>query len=502
MMISRSRFTGAARLPGVAARLRTIPCLNRSPGSASNLGRMVWLGLLAMALVCVHASEVPATPPEYKTFERQQQIEYEPNAADVLRIWVVNVGQGDALLVQLPTKFDYIAAEEMADDGARERIDILVDGGPGAESGARTIGEFLALLYPDATPVVEYAVITHHDEDHVAGITALLEAGTPIANLYHNGLANYQPGRRGFPTDEKPTRPAVYKFSRGRVTRGMAFITTNGELAADNIVDNANELRNRYRAGDLEGIYEELAHAVVTQLDADASIAFPRAYAGAPFIGEQEAEYGTDLGDLRIEVLWPRNRLKPYNTSSWSETINGNSVTFRLTYGDFAMLFTGDHNELSEPDLLTYLSDGDRDSLLACDVLKVPHHGSIHAHEPFFKHPELKPVVSVVTLGNQGFKSKAMNSRAWEHPSPEVIKWLGGAHRVYSTYHHEKRFRWSDITSESRRQAMIERTHILIETDGDWFRLVEVPVDDDNPLQPRRVTSVRRGDGTRWIRAR
>ena len=42
-------------------------------------------------------------------------------------------------------------------------------------------------------------------------------------------------------------------------------------------------------------------------------------------------------------------------------------------------LFTT-HNDLSEKALLDHLQESNELGLLECDVLKVPHHGSDHAH--------------------------------------------------------------------------------------------------------------------------
>jgi hypothetical protein len=191
---------------------------------------------------------------------------------------------------------------------------------------------------------------------------------------------------------------------------------------------------------------------------------------------------------VRVEALWPRDQPKRYG-SDWGYAINGNSVTFRLTYCDFSMLFTGDHNEDSEGDLLTlFKAEGTLDRLRS-DVLKVPHHGSRHGIKAFFD--AVSPVVSVASMGSKGFA-------VWGHPSTDVIGWLGGAHRVYHTHLHERKFDYGSLTALARAE-MIENKHVVIETDGRWFRVVEV---DDARVDPPPVQKVRRGDGTRWISAR
>ena len=68
------------------------------------------------------------------------------------------------------------------------------------------------------------------------------------------------------------------------------------------------------------------------------------------------------------------------------------------------------------------------------------------------------------------------------------------AHRLAA----RTRFKWDDLVTIEDHQKMEEKKHILIETDGRWFRVVET----DNPYVIPPVNQTRRGDGTRWIKAR
>lgn len=163
------------------------------------------------------------------------------------------------------------------------------------------------------------------------------------------------------------------------------------------------------------------------------------------------------------------------------------------------MLFTGDLNEFSELTLLDYLRESGNEEWLTCDVLKVPHHGSNHALEAFFRSNHLHPAISISSMGDKGFRSKAMGSANWQHPSTDVIKWLGGPQRFYTTFAHESRFAWSKIDTAVKRNKLIEKSHILIETDGHWFRVVEIPVSEFDGFTVPPVNEVRRSNGTRWI---
>ncbi len=449
-----------------------------------------WL-LISPFILCV----VQATPPEYTTFGREQRVSYSPDPQSVLRIWMVYVGQGDGILIQLPTKYNYDPNPNDNDSERSERIEVVVDGGPGsnADAGSCSMAEFITQLYGEATPRIEHIVITHHDEDHVGGITKLLaESDFSFGAVHHNGLVSFRGGRRNFPADRRPPN-AVFKYDSGVLTRGMAYVNSVKELESGYLINSLSDLRSARTGGELEGIYDQLAAAVLANAEHGRLTAFDRAYVSRPFIPK--------VADIEFKVLWPLTTLKSYGGNDWGETINGNSVTFRLTYGDFSMLFTGDHNDKSEPELLKALSASQQLALLDCDVFKVPHHGSSHAEQEFFQRSGFNPVLAVASMGEKGFQSKQIKQNAWQHPDTEVIEWLGGPHRVYHTFIHEREFNWDDITSEAKRKSMMERSHILIETDGLWFRLVEIPAIGGDPALPPGVAQTRRGNGTRWIKA-
>lgn len=447
------------------------------------------------------ATTLCAQPPNYKTFRRDQAIAPTIDANRLLRIWVVYVDQGDGVLIQLPPSVDY----DRHGDGQRdERIDILVDGGASPTSESWRMADFLEALYPGEEPIVEHAVISHHDADHVRGLTWLLEnTDVPVETIYHNGLASYLPGvslAGGSVTlpDSGSPSDAIYTTSSGRITRVMALL--DGEQIRDDCtVGSLAELRTALDDRCLQGVYADLANAVLGRAGPTAVTGFLRVHRGSDFVGARETASGRDgdLGGVSLEVVWPPAELLEYG-GGWGETINGNSVSFRLEYGEFSMLFTGDHNERSEEGWLDML--GDDRSELHCDVLKVPHHGSSHAYEPFFRAAD--PVVAVASMGEQGFRSKQLSGRNWQHPSEEVISWLGGSHRVYHTLIHERRFRWSDLDTMEKHHERMEYSHVLIETDGTWFRIVEIPDVQTNLSAIPRVQDVRRGNGTRWIRAR
>ncbi len=475
-------------------------------------GRLSTLPLLFLVMVAMllPVGDVRADPSDFSSFGRVQKIDHQFNQRDLMRIWVVFVNQGDGILIQLPEKYNYDSNPNDSDPRRQERLEILIDGGTfeGREDQQRML-RFLQALYR-RDPVIEYGVISHHDSDHVTGLRRIFdESDTVIQTLFHNGLASWRSGAKDF-RDSTSASEAVISKRGGKLSRGMAFVDGD-ELDSSYLITSRAALSRAKRNNLLQGVYENLAEGILSRTGRDRVASFARARSGGSFIAEREArlDRGVDLSGLRFDVIWPRNRLRPYKSRNWGYTINGNSITFRLVYGEFEMLFTGDHNEESESDLLDRL--GNDQSVLKCDVLKVPHHGSSHGTKDFFTAAD--PVVSVASMGAKGFQSKKQRParrfrNAWQHPATNVIQWLGGSDRVFHTFIHEKKFDYDRITSAAKRRAMIEHTHILIETDGDWFRIVELdaPADPSDPqpgnlFNPPSVSATRRGDGTRWIRA-
>lgn len=465
---------------------------------ASQGGRQPQYSHLLEGATAVVRRTPSATPPHLASLGREQKISYTFDSDDLMRVWIVYVNQGDGILIQLPPKCNYDLDTTDGDPTESERVDILIDGGSNPLSDGWRIEEFITTLYTHDSPTIEYAVITHHDQDHIAGLTQLLEGGTVgVQAVYHNGLASYRPGVRDFPTDRRPANAVVDMASSTRLRRGMAFLQTGSQLMQTSyLVDSLTQLRTRFNDGEFQGTYDRLAGAIVDKQAPIPVSAFIRAHEGGDFIAEREGTLGrgVDLSGISLEVLWPLDPCRRYG--DWGETINGNSVTFKLTYGDFEMLFTGDHNNDSEDAWIEGLEDSNQLGVLSCDVLKVPHHASKHNSTEFLE--AVDPVISVASMGDAGFRLTG-----YKHPSDQVIKTLGGAHRVYCTQIHEKKFKWSDLTSASDIEELEEFTHILIETDGKFFRLVELPDDEPSLISaPPTVQQTRRSNGTRWVKAK
>ena len=85
---------------------------------------------------------------------------------------------------------------------------------------------------------------------------------------------------------------------------------------------------------------------------------------------------------------------------------NDNSVAFRLTYGNFSLLLTGDAELEAEQAMLQ------RDAPLEALVFKAGHHGALTSSNDFFLEA-VQPHIVVVSSGE--------NNR-WNHPHPDVLE--------------------------------------------------------------------------------
>lgn len=115
--------------------------------------KRVLLGILLLCIVglCIFAALVP--PSSWKYHVGKPDV---PERKDgELRIHFIDVGQGDATLLELP-------------DGKT----MLIDGGDGSEDATKSLLRYLNALDIDE---LDYLVVTHAGSDHCGGLDTLLE---------------------------------------------------------------------------------------------------------------------------------------------------------------------------------------------------------------------------------------------------------------------------------------------------------------------------------------
>ena len=119
------------------------------------------------------------------------------------------------------------------------------------------------------------------------------------------------------------------------------------------------------------------------------------------------------FGLVTVDVLWP-----PRGAAPGAPSANDDSIVLRLAYGRRCFLLTGDAEARAERALV---AAGDQ---LACDVLKVAHHGSrTSSTEPFVS--AARPALAVISVGRDS---------PYGHPHAEVrARWLNTGAQVLTT---------------------------------------------------------------------
>lgn len=195
-----------------------------------------------------------------------------------MRIWIVYVGQGDGILIQLPGKYNYDPSPDDNIEEKSERLDIMIDGGSSYSRNKTRMLEFLQSIYTEPSITIEHAVITHHDKDHIFGLTTILNGSTIAAqNIYYNGLASYRPTVEIL-NDIQNSSGAIVLDSLNNIKRVIACLENDGTtLKRDYLISNIESLRRKHNRGDFHGIYKDLAHAIIEKEEPQNVVEFDRA---------------------------------------------------------------------------------------------------------------------------------------------------------------------------------------------------------------------------------
>jgi len=120
------------------------------------------------------------------------------------------------------------------------------------------------------------------------------------------------------------------------------------------------------------------------------------------------------FGDAALEVLWP----PPAEANADAPSTNNDSIVLRLRLGRRTFLLTGDAEAPAEAALVRAGDD------LACDVLKVAHHGSrTSSTQPFVS--AARPALAVISVGQDSPHG---------HPHREVLeRWRDSGALVLTT---------------------------------------------------------------------
>lgn len=303
----------------------------------------------------------------------------------LLEIYVIDVGQGDGILVRTPDD-----RWHMIDAGVSNQSQMLHRG---AANFLRW--KFKTDLRRDRA-VLENVLITHADFDHYGGFLDILAGqvgGLPfpveIANLYHPGIGRFA------------AAPKLGAFVEGRVPpfpRGERGIRRDGRFITE-LLSGKTSFRSPPRPfTDAFGSFARGA--------ANRAGTIKRLSAADGFLP------GYEDGDLLIRVLGPiEERLEGGGSGlrvlgSDAETVNGHSIVLRIDYHQARILLTGDLNTRSQRLLLSYVPE----TQFAGDVVKACHHGAEDIDPAFSK--ALQARATVISSGD---------NESFSHPRPLVM---------------------------------------------------------------------------------
>lgn len=189
-----------------------------------------------------------------------------------LRIWLIGVGQGDAILIELPANVSQALGNPEGDP-----VNILIDGGATPTNLAKRTPVFLHRLYAPQRVTIEHMVLTHHDRDHVIGLTRVLEdEAITVKHVYANGLAAFKRGVRGIP------KSGSAGGFIGDTKRSLGRFDDNGELESKYFVKSLGVLKQRVKDGELVSDYGDFAAQIAGKRKPQAVESFEQACLGCP----------------------------------------------------------------------------------------------------------------------------------------------------------------------------------------------------------------------------
>jgi beta-lactamase superfamily II metal-dependent hydrolase len=291
-----------------------------------------------------------------------------------LKIFVLDVGQGDGILMEVGG------------------LKILIDAGPEDNMFRYLTRWQYSYLFKKNEPVnIDYLFISHFDADHFEGLTKIVENSLfKFGKIFHPGILKFAEKNNPFNTGLGATI----------VNNGLEYLTTIfSDLLSTNNTHPFNSDISRF----IDALKKASADGRIGQI--------------------LRVESGNTLTDtqiegrnFKIEVLAPFTEkvLTRDAFVYWkddSKTINGHSLVLKITFGTRTFLFGGDLNADSE----TYLTGRySPNNPFSVDVAKSCHHGSSDFTTGFMEL--IKPYATIISSGD---------NESYSHPRADAIGCAG-----------------------------------------------------------------------------
>jgi beta-lactamase superfamily II metal-dependent hydrolase len=315
----------------------------------------------------------------------------------LLEIYVIDVGQGDGVLVRTPD------GRHMVIDGGLPRCNQLT-----GKNAADFIDWKFFVDYGDPTIKFDALVASHSDFDHYGGLWDLVrqdDAGedpeldvlaVDVGTFYHPGLSRWEkrPGSAPPHKDDLGPNDGAWflRLLEDRADAQAAIVNGAPEELGGDWRDFIKDLLQRNPA-------MQVTRLGVERETLEAGGPLPRLW--------------IDAGGCDVRVLAPvtaRRNGRPAlkDLGDTGQNTNGHSICLRLDYEHARILLTGDLNKASMNWLME--SYGDRISAFGCDAVKACHHGS---HDISYRF--LEQIAAGATIVSSG------DNEGYAHPRPEVV---------------------------------------------------------------------------------
>ena len=301
----------------------------------------------------------------------------------LLEIYIIDVGQGDGILIKCP-------------DPSKRKLGrhIMIDGGymrekqPHKKNAADFVDWKFYKDYGKDKIKIDDMIVSHCDADHYGGLWDLVSDDAEakreldcdeveVTNLYHAGVSWW---RLASGADRSLGR---------KVDNKLIDILTDRNSIASNLDTSVYPY--------IQGEYGDFLRTFLrTQPNTNIEfVGYEKDSNDVKYLPGYEA----GASDITIEVLGPvyetsDGDITISNLGSNSKNTNGNSIVLSLRYENFKMLLTGDLNKKSQKQLL----EVHHPSKFSSDVVKACHHGSHDVSFQFLQH--INAAATVISSGD------------------------------------------------------------------------------------------------------
>lgn len=296
-----------------------------------------------------------------------------------LKVFFIDVGQGDACLIEIDDK------------------KILIDAGPrGNVHNYLNYWQYKYLIAKNKKIHFDYVFITHFDFDHYNGIIEIInDPSFTFGTIYHNGIARFKSSGRPSNMDQD--------LGETIINNGVKYLKTT--------FDGLGDIQELFDTHALAATYYKFLKAVQNAKSQNRLDKIQLANNDTPDIIMQ-----LNNQPFKIEFLGPvMETVNGNNMFKWftdsSHTRNGHSIVIKITYGTRSMLLGGDLNSEAEDYMISHY---DNNNPFRSDIVKSCHHGSSDFTTKFMG--KLRPFATVISSGD---------NESYAHPRADAIGCAG-----------------------------------------------------------------------------